>query len=544
MFRDLKINIKLYLLLTIPIITLFISGYLGLSSMNSILNGLVSSIYSRGYVGTALILNADRDMYQALVAQRSLLLTDSHSPEFQKLIKSHKENIDQTKERVDKAKRILEADKQNLNQFKHEKSQKTIFENFDIFESKFNEWVSLSNSLLEAISLAPVDKRLGLFDLAIKSDKVFNDSRECINEIGELLEAYSEYNITQKSGDKEDAEYYIVIIDILSVFLLLVLSHFVIRSIINPVNQLVKITNTISSGNLTIDIPVQSKNEIGKLAESFRAMVKQMREILGTIAEKSTQVAASAGQMALSAQQTAAGANENAATMGQISVTVQRFTENTGAISDASSIATRYASQGSSDINRIAGQMEQIYLSSHGVSQKIDRLYEKSQEINQIVEMITSIADQTNLLALNAAIEAARAGEQGRGFAVVADEVRKLAEQSSSAAKEIMVLVKAIQVESRAAVESVSAGSKEVEYGTKVAKEVGTGFNEIISAVQGLSSQIQEVASATEEMSSGVQSVAASTEQQTASMEEVSATAESLSRLAVELNALVKRFKI
>lgn len=318
----------------------------------------------------------------------------------------------------------------------------------------------------------------------------------------------------------------------------------VARSISRPISRLAAAAAKVAEGDLTTNISIHSNDEIGKLAGAFSKMVGHMREVVTEIMDKASIVASSSQQLNTSAQETAASANETSATMTEISTTVEQVGANIQEVSALSETATEHASEGSKGINRVIEQMQSIAKASEAVSVSIDGLNKKSQEINQIVELITSIADQTNLLALNAAIEAARAGEQGRGFAVVAEEVRKLAEQSASAAKEIYALINTIQFESQKAVESMAEGGKEVEAGTRVVGEVGENFKEIIGSVQELTSQIQEVASATEHMSAGVQNVAATTEEQTASMEEVSASAESLSQLSEELNALVGRFKV
>jgi methyl-accepting chemotaxis protein len=329
-----------------------------------------------------------------------------------------------------------------------------------------------------------------------------------------------------------------------AVLLGLLIAFLITRSITSPVANLLRVANVVASGDLTSEIAVNSGDEIGKLASAFKTMVDQMRELVREIMEKSATVSASSQQLNSSAQQTSAGASENAATMTEIASTVEQVTSNVQSISKASEVTTEHANEGNRGIAGITRQMQAIAGTSKEVSAVMDGLNAKTQEINQIVELITSIADQTNLLALNAAIEAARAGEQGRGFAVVAEEVRKLAEQSANATKEISGLVSAIQQESQRAVDNMAEGGREVEAGTRVVQEVGQNFKNIIGAVQDLTSQIREVASATEQMSAGVQNVAASTEEQTAAMEEVSASSDSLSRLAEELSRLVGKFKV
>ena len=299
-----------------------------------------------------------------------------------------------------------------------------------------------------------------------------------------------------------------------------------------------------NGGDLTQEIKIHSKDEIGELASSVNKFIANLRNIMQEVHKGAVVVSDTSLQLSSSSQQTSASANETAAAMTEMSASVEQVNTNIQEIAVASETATEHANEGSKGINKITVQMQTIANSSQEVANSISALSEKSQEIGQIVELITNIADQTNLLALNAAIEAARAGDHGRGFAVVADEVRKLAEESASAAKEIKNLIGNIQLESQNAVESIAKGGKEVDAGLSVVQEVSVAFVEIINAVQGLTSQIEDVASATEQMSSGVQNVAAATEEQTAAMEEVSASAQSLSKTATELNNVVGKFTI
>ncbi len=410
---------------------------------------------------------------------------------------------------------------------------------------EFKEKSRTANDGILTMAMADnTDKEAIINELLVKADPQMQLWRDSLRELIQYAEGRNQMRYEEAMQSYAFARTFMFAVSGFAVFMGIIIALSIARSVTKPVAGLVQAANTAASGDLTVDIPVKTKDEIGLLAAAFSQMVAQMREVVREVIDKANTVAGSSLQLNSSAQETAASANETSATMTEISTTVEQVSANIQEVSALSESATEHANEGNKGINRVIEQMQAIAGASGAVSVSIDGLNKKSQEINQIVELITSIADQTNLLALNAAIEAARAGEQGRGFAVVAEEVRKLAEQSANAAKEIYTLINAIQLESQKAVESMAEGGKEVESGTRVVEEVGTNFKEIIGSVQELTSQIQEVASATEQMSAGVQNVAATTEEQTAAMEEVSASSESLTRLAEELNALVGKFKV
>jgi len=207
--------------------------------------------------------------------------------------------------------------------------------------------------------------------------------------------------------------------------------------------------------------------------------------------------------------------------------------------------------------------MQSIHVSVTESNQKIQTLHERSQQITSILDVITGIADQTNLLALNAAIEAARAGEHGKGFAVVADEVKKLAEQSQTSAKQIFELIHSIQLETEQSVTIMAKVSEDVQNGLQVSDEAISKFqviltsmndimpkmNEVSSASDQMSASVQEVAAITEDLAFSAQGnatasedVAASTEEQLASMEEINASAQALAHMADELKQLISQF--
>ena len=223
------------------------------------------------------------------------------------------------------------------------------------------------------------------------------------------------------------------------------------------------------------------------------------------------------------------------------------------------------AESGGEAIGKAIRQMQALDTTVTHSAQVVAKLGERSQEIGQIVDTISGIAGQTNLLALNAAIEAARAGEQGRGFAVVADEVRKLAEQSQEAAGRIASLIGEIQGETGRAVEAMNKGTAEVKEGTVVAGQAGAAFEEIVGLIRKANEEVAAITTAIEQTVSGsgrivravddmqnvsrdtaeqTQTVAAATEEQAASMEEIASSSRSLAHLAEELQVAVSRFKV
>ena len=430
------------------------------------------------------------------------------------------------------------------------------------FISQWEEWktdsekvVSLSKKLDTLLASgmkkdSPEIQKLAedVFQASLQSRQSYLNAHETLDKLMDLNAENVRHTSKQATTNSESSQRLLLI----TMIFILILSAFVAtrligtlnRRLVIPVKEMAQIAGIAASGDLTAEIKIKAEDEIGQLAYALQDMIKQMRNMVNMVAQKAVSVAGSAEELNASAQQTSTNANETAATMSQIAMAISQVASNVQDISVAAVSTNENASGGKEGAVRVNQQMEVISHSSVEVSKGINGLNKKSQEINQIVGLITNIAAQTNMLALNAAIEAGRAGEQGRGFAVVAEEVRKLAEQSSQAAAEIKQLIAAIQKESNQAVESMQESSKQVDAGIRIVDEVNQAFNKIINAVETLGQEIQEAASAVEQTNAGVQEVAANTEEQTAAMEEVSALADNLSSLAAELNDLVGRFKV
>ncbi|MCL5057121.1 MAG: methyl-accepting chemotaxis protein, partial [Actinobacteria bacterium] len=314
--------------------------------------------------------------------------------------------------------------------------------------------------------------------------------------------------------------------------------------IIRPVRQMAAEAGSIAEGDFTgSGISVGSKDEIGKLAGIFNKMLFYLKDITTSLQEKTLVISQSSARLSGNAESIAAGASETAAAISRMTGNIDQVNTHMRQLAAASDQSAAYAREGSEGIKRVAGQMEAIRKASLTSEEAIHGLNQSSAQITQIVELITSIAGQTNLLALNAAIEAARAGENGLGFAVVAEEVRKLAEQSTSSAKEIYGLVNTIQQESQRAVQVMEQGASEIQAGTDVVLEVGGLFERIISSVQEFTAAIRYASEAGEDIFKSAQSITAVAEEQTASSEEVSVNIQEIAGMLAELEKLTHRFK-
>jgi methyl-accepting chemotaxis protein len=343
----------------------------------------------------------------------------------------------------------------------------------------------------------------------------------------------------------------------------------------------------VGEGDLTADVAgVRSRDEIGATARAFQTTVESVRAMVAKVAETAGQVGSASQQMASTAEEAGRAVGEISSAIAEVAQgsdqqvdavnQARAATEEMAGVAQTGAddaVETASAAQetrtisgeGVTAVESATAAMQSVRESAVAVTDAIRRLGEKSGQIGGIVETITTIAEQTNLLALNAAIEAARAGEQGRGFSVVAEEVRKLAEESQRAAASIATLIDEIQSETQRTIAVVEDGARQTEDGVAVVEQAREAFLRIGSSVDDMSGRVERIASAiqqiaasaqtvqgdiaqvvsvAEQSSAATEQVSATTQETNASTQEIAASAQSLSRTADELQELVGRFKL
>ncbi|PKR77677.1 methyl-accepting chemotaxis protein [Halalkalibacillus sediminis] len=370
----------------------------------------------------------------------------------------------------------------------------------------------------------------------------------------------------------------------------LIIMLFVRFIITNPIKKIINSVAETTEGDLTAEINHKSSDELGQLVDAVNTMQQTLRNNIGKMVEEvgkvSDEVSEQSVELQRSANEVKEGSTQVASTMQELSAGAESQAENA---SDLSSVMMTFtdnvkdANENGKKIQQSSGEVLQLtdegsLLMKASVEQmstiegivkesvkKVQGLDTQSKEISKLVNVINDIAEQTNLLALNAAIEAARAGEHGKGFAVVADEVRKLAEQVSGSVTDISEIVERIQSESSLVVDSLQSGYAEVENGTGQIKSTGekfegielsvkdmvVGIEEVTNSLtvilrnsEDMTASIQEIASISEESAAGIEETSASTEQTTSAMEEVVSSSTVLAELANNLNIKVRQFKV
>ena len=314
----------------------------------------------------------------------------------------------------------------------------------------------------------------------------------------------------------------------------------------------------ISAGDLRVRIPVHGKDEIARLCQSTNRLLDALERLIGKVVHVTRKVASASVQLSATAEEISKGTHQLTARAAQASSAVEQMNATVGQVADSSGKAASLsqetvatAKDGGSVVSETIAGMQHLSEAVANSATIIEALGSSSDQIGAIVRTIEDIADQTNLLALNAAIEAARAGEQGRGFAVVADEVRKLAERTTKATKEIGDMIRQIQHYTRGAVESMQDGTRKVSVGVELANKTGEALAKIVQMVSQSAEMIRHIAVAAEEqlvatqqIAGDIDKVAQVTQESATGAGESAKASQALSQMAIELQEVVSIFQV
>jgi len=552
MLNNLKIGARLYILISILAAFMVTSGAIGLHGMSNVVDEL-HTVYEDRTVPLANLNKVER-LTNANVDQ--ILRALQHNPQYEvaklhdhpvsvhiKLIEANKAEIDKIWEHYSSAAYLSPEEKQLVEKF-----------------------VQKRKSFIEE-TLLPTVQALKNDDYSIDVNSRFlKGSRTNLKDMSEALQALVAYQtrLAKEEYDHAKADYAMarnlaVGAIVGGLALGLFLAWTIIRSIAVPLKQM---QNTIAeveiNGDFTQRIAIDSHDEVGQTAKSFNNLIATfqtvLRQILGhvdQVSDSARMLSSAASQVASSSANQSEAASAMAATVEQVTVSINHVSESAREALDISCQSGELSSQGGAIIHDAATEMMKIADSVRQTSGTIEALGQQSNEISSVVQVIKDVADQTNLLALNAAIEAARAGEQGRGFAVVADEVRKLAERTTNATGEITQMIDAIQSSSRSAVDCMGTAVNQVGNGVTLAQKAGDainqikgGANQVINMVNDISSALVEQSSASNDIAAHVEKVAQISEENSAAAGETAGAAKHLEQLADTMRSEVSRFKM
>ena len=399
----------------------------------------------------------------------------------------------------------------------------------------------------------------GIEELALKVEKEADGLEHQIEKLLLEIEKFTEASAKEAEHTELFAIKLLIAIFVFGVVVGAVVSFLIGRSITVPLARLQQTMNEAATRrDLTLQVPAESNDEIGLTGRAFNSLMASFRGVLTSVSSSAESVAAAAEELSATSEQVAAASQSQAESAASMAASVEELTVSVTTVADNASDASKHSEEtraiyarGGELVGQLLEGIRHVADSVRSSAETIGTLGSRSQEIRSIVNVINEIAEQTNLLALNAAIEAARAGEQGRGFAVVADEVRKLAERSSKATKEIAAMIDGIQGTTNDAVQQMSDEVRVVDEEAKLAGEVGRAIEQMRQSTETVAVLITEVSAAIREQSVAsndlaqrVESIAQMTEENSAAVQETSSAAATLGDLAAKLQSMVGQFRV
>ncbi|MHC8366607.1 methyl-accepting chemotaxis protein [Pseudomonas sp. ZT5P21] len=427
---------------------------------------------------------------------------------------------------------------------------------YKTFTATLDNYMQAQNQMMELSRQNKLDEMRSLINTRIKEGT--DQMGEQLNKLVALNTRYAKSALAEAGEEYNNAITGIIVVAVVAALMTVLLAWLLTRSILTPLNRAVQAAETIAGGNLTKAIEIDGKDEPARLLGALSTMQASLRQTIEQIAGSATQLGAAAEELSTVTQEASRGLQqqnneiEQAATaVNEMTAAVEEVARNAVSTSEASNQSTQAAREGR---DRVVETVDAIQTMTHDVqntSLMIEGLATQGRDIGKVLDVIRAIAEQTNLLALNAAIEAARAGEAGRGFAVVADEVRALAHRTAQSTQEIEKMVAGIQNGTGEAVSSMQQSNQRTQSTLEMARAAGVALEQITQSIHLINERNLVIASASEEQAQVSREVDRNlvnirdlATQSAAGANQTSAATHELSRLAVDLNAMVARFVI
>ncbi|MDH1629908.1 methyl-accepting chemotaxis protein [Pseudomonas mosselii] len=431
--------------------------------------------------------------------------------------------------------------------------ERTLFDRYQVLE---RQYMTLQGQVVQLATDGHVEAAAALVNGEM--NQLADQMTATLNELIELNNHQANSATDLAEAVYNGAKVWVGVLLVIALSLTVVLALALTRSIVRPLGQSLKVAETVATGDLTPQITVQGDDEPARLLAALKSMQQSLRETIGRISDSASQLASASEELSAVTEDATRGLQqqsmeiEQAATaVNQMTAAVEEVASNAVATSEASRESDQIARRGREQVQATVTAIEALANGVAGNAEEVGQLAQQVHDISKVLDVIGSIAEQTNLLALNAAIEAARAGEAGRGFAVVADEVRALAHRTQTSTQEIEQMIVAIRSGAERAVQGMQHSDAQARSTLDGAHAAGQALEAIAAAIGQINERNLVIASASEqqaqvarEVDRNLTTIRDLAHQSSAGAEETSAASQALSRLAVDLNTLVQRFSV